>query len=167
MIEVDGITKVFALSRWCGCACLEARKPFDPAERIRLDRRALGMREIDVTPSDCGVDPTLHGDGRRSTATEVDAPRRDIGIVFQAPTLLPWANVLANLLFPLKVLRRLDGDSKARAYDLLKLVGLVTLQEDAVRAFGRHAAAGGDLPGADPRSRRSFSWTSRSARSTR
>ena len=54
----------------------------------------------------------------------VEGPRRDIGVVFQAPTLLPWANVLDNVLFPLKILHRLAPDSPARARDLLQLVGL-------------------------------------------
>ncbi len=54
----------------------------------------------------------------------VDGPRRDIGMVFQTPTLLPWANILANVLFPLKVLRKLEPDSVERAHDLLRLVGL-------------------------------------------
>ncbi len=54
----------------------------------------------------------------------VDGPRRDIGVVFQAPTLLPWANVLDNVLFPLKILHRLAPDSPDKARDLLRLVGL-------------------------------------------
>ena len=54
----------------------------------------------------------------------VDGPRRDIGVVFQAPTLLPWANVLDNVLFPLKILHRLAPESPTRARELLHLVGL-------------------------------------------
>lgn len=54
----------------------------------------------------------------------VDGPRRDVGVVFQAPTLLPWANVLDNVLFPLKILHRLAPHSPARARALLHLVGL-------------------------------------------
>jgi NitT/TauT family transport system ATP-binding protein len=123
MIEVDGITKVF--------------RSLDGADVLALKHVSLSIRRNEfvsiVGPSGCGKSTLLRliaGLIRPSIGTvkidgtEVDAPRRDIGIVFQAPTLLPWSNVLANLLFPLKVLRRLDGDSKARAYDLLKLVGL-------------------------------------------
>ena len=54
----------------------------------------------------------------------VDAPRDDIGIVFQAPTLLPWANVLSNVLFPLKILGGLDDAARLRALALLELAGL-------------------------------------------
>lgn len=35
----------------------------------------------------------------------VSEPRQDVGIVFQQPTLLPWANVLDNVVFPAKHMR--------------------------------------------------------------
>jgi len=54
----------------------------------------------------------------------VTEPRDDTGIVFQAPTLLPWASILDNVLFPLDMMRRLDAAGRARARDLLMLVGL-------------------------------------------
>ena len=54
----------------------------------------------------------------------VHEPRAKTGIVFQSPTLLPWASVLDNVLFPLKIARRLASDSTEHARSLLKLVGL-------------------------------------------
>ena len=54
----------------------------------------------------------------------VRAPRAETGIVFQAPTLLPWASVLDNVLFPLKIMGKIGADSAPRARRLLKLVGL-------------------------------------------
>ena len=51
-------------------------------------------------------------------------PRDDTGIVFQAPTLLPWASVLDNVLFPLDMMGRLDAAGRERARELLTLVGL-------------------------------------------
>src|SRR5262245_32481810 len=54
----------------------------------------------------------------------VREPRAETGIVFQTPTLLPWANVLDNVLFPLRMMKRLGPDSVKRAKDLLDLVGL-------------------------------------------
>jgi NitT/TauT family transport system ATP-binding protein len=56
--------------------------------------------------------------------TKVTEPRDDTGIVFQAPTLLPWASILDNVLFPLDMMGRLDAAGHARAVDLLALVGL-------------------------------------------
>ena len=54
----------------------------------------------------------------------VTEPRRDVGIVFQSPTLLPWADVTDNVLFPLRLMRELGPGSRARARALLELVGL-------------------------------------------
>jgi len=86
-----------------------------------------------VGPSGCGKSTLLRiiGGLIRPTAgnvniggTNVIEPREEVGIVFQAPTLLPWTNVLNNVLFPVKLLRGIgDADRKA-AGDLLKLVGL-------------------------------------------
>ena len=56
--------------------------------------------------------------------TAVTEPREDTGIVFQAPTLLPWASILDNVLFPLDMMGKLDAAGRARARDLLALVGL-------------------------------------------
>jgi NitT/TauT family transport system ATP-binding protein len=56
--------------------------------------------------------------------TAVTEPREDTGIVFQAPTLLPWATILDNVLFPLDMMGKLDAAGRARARDLLALVGL-------------------------------------------
>jgi NitT/TauT family transport system ATP-binding protein len=56
--------------------------------------------------------------------TAVTEPRADTGIVFQAPTLLPWATVLDNVLFPVDMMGRLDAAARARARALIELVGL-------------------------------------------
>ncbi|MBP1849200.1 ABC transporter ATP-binding protein [Rhizobium halophytocola] len=61
---------------------------------------------------------TIHGGAKRKGFSEV-------AIVFQRPTLLPWLDVLSNVLYPARVLsRRLGAEQKARAMDLLDLVGL-------------------------------------------
>ena len=86
-----------------------------------------------VGPSGCGKSTLLRliagligaSSGRVTIdGAAVDGPRRDIGVVFQAPTLLPWANVLDNVLFPLKILHRLAPGSPDKARELLRLVGL-------------------------------------------
>jgi NitT/TauT family transport system ATP-binding protein len=56
--------------------------------------------------------------------TPITGPRRDIGIVFQSPVLLPWRSVLDNVLLPIDV-QRLGRDRNLKvATDLLSLVGL-------------------------------------------
>jgi NitT/TauT family transport system ATP-binding protein len=55
----------------------------------------------------------------------VDGPRDDIGIVFQRPTLLPWLDVLGNVVFPMRhKYGRVTEAERSRAVDLLRLVGL-------------------------------------------
>src|SRR5207237_10594014 len=55
---------------------------------------------------------------------EVLGPQDDFGFVFQAPNLLPWRTVLANVLFPMEIAGRNDDAAKKRALELLNLVGL-------------------------------------------
>jgi len=86
-----------------------------------------------VGPSGCGKSTLLRLVAGLVTPTsgtvsiggaKVIEPRADTGIVFQAPTLLPWASILDNVLFPLDMMGKLDAAGRARARDLLALVGL-------------------------------------------
>lgn len=60
----------------------------------------------------------------------VRKPHSDIGIVFQAPTLLKWRSVLDNVLLPLDILRMPRSAYAQRAEELLKLVGLWDFRND-------------------------------------
>ena len=51
-------------------------------------------------------------------------PRADTAMVFQAPTLLPWADVVRNVTFPLRLMGRATADIEARARALLATAGL-------------------------------------------
>jgi NitT/TauT family transport system ATP-binding protein len=59
---------------------------------------------------------------------EIDGPHPDFGFVFQTPNLMPWRNVLNNVLFPMEVLHRSDAAARKRALELLGLVGLEGFQ---------------------------------------
>ena len=50
--------------------------------------------------------------------------RREVGIMFQAPVLLPWRSVCDNVLLPTEVFRMDKVPAKERALELLDLVGL-------------------------------------------
>ena len=54
----------------------------------------------------------------------IHGPRDDVSVVFQAATLLPWYNVLENVLLPAKLKGDFSEATVARAHDLLKLVDL-------------------------------------------
>jgi NitT/TauT family transport system ATP-binding protein len=112
-------------------------------ERIHaLNDISLSVREREfvtvVGPSGCGKTTllkilaglvpatagTVSVDGR-----PVAAPRRDIGIVFQNPVLLPWRTVMENVLLPAEVQGIPLAAARARARDLLKMVGLADFED--------------------------------------
>jgi NitT/TauT family transport system ATP-binding protein len=51
-------------------------------------------------------------------------PSPEIGLVFQAPVLLPWRNILQNVLLPIEFHRLSPKDFRERAMSLIDLVGL-------------------------------------------
>ena len=68
----------------------------------------------------------------------VKEPRQDTGIVFQSPTLLPWATLADNVVFPLKLMHQMRSDSWDKAHELLKLVGLAGFE----RRYPRELSGG-------------------------
>ena len=56
--------------------------------------------------------------------TPVTKPRVDIAVVFQDPVLLPWRNVLDNVLVPVEVFGWDKAKYRSRAFDLLEMVDL-------------------------------------------
>jgi NitT/TauT family transport system ATP-binding protein len=54
----------------------------------------------------------------------VSGPSTRIGVVFQAPVLLPWRTILDNVLLPIAVRRLPRREYVERAAGLLRLVGL-------------------------------------------
>ncbi len=86
-----------------------------------------------VGPSGCGKTTLLKilaGILQRSSGDvsidgrAVSGPSREIGVVFQAPVLLPWRNVLQNVMVPVEVQKRERGKFEERARQLLAMVGL-------------------------------------------
>jgi NitT/TauT family transport system ATP-binding protein len=68
----------------------------------------------------------------------VTGPSHDVGIVFQQAVLLPWRNVLDNVLLPAEILGLDMKKAKQRAHQLLELVGLKGFE-----ARGPHELSGG------------------------
>src|SRR3569832_2686007 len=55
---------------------------------------------------------------------KVDKPHGNVGIVFQKTLLLPWRNILNNVMLPIDMKRLSREEYLPRANSLLKLVGL-------------------------------------------
>jgi len=89
-----------------------------------------------VGPSGCGKSTLLKllsgliartAGSIRVNGDEIQAPHRDIGMVFQTPVLLPWKSALDNVLLPARVLGLDMQRSRERALQLLELVGLADI----------------------------------------
>jgi len=97
-----------------------------------------------VGPSGCGKSTLLrliaglaapsagrvrHGDERLS---------REIGFVFQEPTLMPWATVFDNVFLPLRLAGKTRQDAAPRIAETLRALGL----GDFERAYPRELSGG-------------------------
>ena len=92
-----------------------------------------------VGPSGCGKSTLLkilaglhpHDAGTVTIGSPADPfdPARDIGMVFQQPLLLKWRTILDNVLLPAEILGLPAAASRARARDLLALVGLAGAED--------------------------------------
>ena len=86
-----------------------------------------------VGPSGCGKTTLLNilagliskTEGSAAVSgREVSKPLPEIGMVFQAPTLLPWRTILENVMVPVEVQKLDKKKHLEKARDLLKLAGL-------------------------------------------
>jgi NitT/TauT family transport system ATP-binding protein len=86
-----------------------------------------------VGPSGCGKSTLLRLIAGLESASSgailiddkpVRGPRRDIGLVFQSPVMLPWRTILKNVLVPAEVMKTSRTAARKRAHELLDLVGL-------------------------------------------
>src|SRR6185295_19806403 len=84
-----------------------------------------------VGPSGCGKSTLLKilagllpasGGEALLRGTPIAGPRRDIGVVFQAPVLFPWRSVLDNVLLPVDVQRLGRERHEPVALVLIRLV---------------------------------------------
>jgi NitT/TauT family transport system ATP-binding protein len=101
-------------------------------EKVDLDIRHGEFVTV-VGPSGCGKSTLLLAiDGllrpTRGSVTvggsPVTAPDSDRAMVFQEFGLMPWRNILRNVSFGLEMSRPAGVDVKARARELIKMVGL-------------------------------------------
>jgi NitT/TauT family transport system ATP-binding protein len=92
-----------------------------------------------VGPSGCGKTTVLKilaglhsadgGSVRIGNAKTLFDPARDIGMVFQQALLLKWRTILDNVLLPAEIVGLPMKAARARARDLLNLVGLADCED--------------------------------------
>jgi NitT/TauT family transport system ATP-binding protein len=126
-IDIEGLSKTYA-SRNGGVTA--------------LDNISLAIKQNEfvtlVGPSGCGKSTLLKLIGaliRPSRGTllfdgvALLRPTRDVGIVFQESVLLQWRTVLDNVLLPTEILGLDRRKSRARAMELIDLVGLAGFEQ--------------------------------------
>jgi NitT/TauT family transport system ATP-binding protein len=107
---------------------------------VALNNMSLDIRQGEfislLGPSGCGKSTVLRmiaglGDTTSGTidwpTAIVDAagrPEREIGFVFQEPTLMPWATVFNNVWLPLRLRRIGKQAARPRVIEALRMVGL-------------------------------------------
>lgn len=137
VIEARGISRVFSHNG----------VPFDAVHDVSFaveDGRFVSI----VGPSGCGKSTLLQilAGLEAASAGEclidgeaIRGPQpRKIGMVFQEPTLLPWLSAVENIEFPLSLSGEPRDARRARALELLKLVGL-----EAFDGYYPHQLSGG------------------------
>jgi NitT/TauT family transport system ATP-binding protein len=121
------------------------------AKRFDSGTQAIARLDLDVAegefvalvgPSGCGKSTALRivAGLLRPDAGSVTFPkgRPEMGFVFQEPTLMPWASVLANARLPLDLKGVARPEANARAAAALTRVGLSGFE----RAFPRELSGG-------------------------
>ena len=123
-----------------------------------FDRGVVALKDVDLTvyegeflsllgPSGCGKSTMLRivaglaGVTRGSLAwndEQSPSARREIGFVFQEPTLMPWATVVGNIMVPLKLRGTAKAEARPRVQQAIAQVGLSGFE----RAYPRQLSGG-------------------------
>lgn len=116
LVRMEGVAKTFANGT------------------VALDDLTLAIESGSFTsilgPSGCGKSTALRliaGLGEATSGTvrlASETARRDIGFVFQEPTLMPWASVFDNVFLPLRLAGRSRSEARKDVDRALDLVGL-------------------------------------------
>jgi NitT/TauT family transport system ATP-binding protein len=127
LVQIAGVDKIYAT---------KDGKTIHALKDVNL---GVGMGEFIsvVGPSGCGKTTLLKilagilirtsGDVMMQ-GRSLSGPSRELGVVFQAPVLLPWRTVLQNVMVPVEVQRRDRVEFEQRARRLLAMVGLAAFE---------------------------------------
>ena len=127
VIDVQSVTKIYA----------SERGPVHAVDKFSMQEEEGEFVAI-VGPSGCGKTTLLWGltglhpftSGKAFiNGTEVDKPRRDVGIIFQQSNLLPWRNLMGNITFPIEVMKENLKEYEDRIRDLIDSVELTGFEK--------------------------------------
>lgn len=135
--------------RWSAAALHALPEPRSPLLTLKGVSKAystgvVALKNVDLTigqgeflsllgPSGCGKSTVLRliaGLGELTQGSIIwhgsdnRVAQRDIGFVFQEPTLMPWANVFKNVYLPLKLRGMSKSEARDRVENAIKQVGL-------------------------------------------
>ncbi len=122
MIVIEGLSQVFETKSGAVAALQDVSFEVNANEFVTL-----------VGRSGCGKSTLLRAVSGLLTPTQgtiridgepVRRPRRDVSFMFQKPALLPWRNVLENVMLPAEFLKLDENATRERALDLIELAGL-------------------------------------------
>ena len=123
MISVQGLNKTYATHDGSSIFALSD---------VNLEI-ARGELVTVVGPSGCGKTTLLKilaGILQKSSGSvlvngnPIEGPSRQLGVVFQEPLLLPWRNIIENVMVPIEIQGRARETFKTNARQMLELVGL-------------------------------------------
>jgi NitT/TauT family transport system ATP-binding protein len=125
VLTFKGVTKTYR-TPMAASGYLHALEPVD----LTINR---GEFIALVGPSGCGKSTLLNITAALLEATEgsvmfkdeaVTTPRRQVGVMFQAPVLLPWRTVQQNVLLPAEIYGLRKGSMDDRVRQMLEIVHL-------------------------------------------
>jgi NitT/TauT family transport system ATP-binding protein len=128
LIQLRNVRKVYRAGR----------REFLAVSDVTMDVREGDMVSL-VGPSGCGkttvlkILADLHKPDDGTVRIGGDAarfdPGRDVGMVFQQALLLKWRTVLENVLLPAEILKLPMDAARARARELIEMVGLAGFED--------------------------------------
>lgn len=127
MIEVSGVSQLFSTPRGEVHALDDIDLTVGENEFVTLVGRS-GCGKSTLLRVISGLISPTQGSVRVG-GEEVVRPRRDVSVMFQRPALMPWRNVLKNVLLPVEMLGLDKKQYLDRAHSLLELAGLAGFEE--------------------------------------
>jgi len=122
IVDVQGVSKIYA----------SERGPVNALQNFSMTVEEGDFVAI-VGPSGCGKTTLLWGLTGLHPFTSgqalmlgipMEKPRKEVGIIFQQANLLPWRNLLQNILFPLEIMKEDLSLYRERVRDLIASVEL-------------------------------------------